>query len=57
MIKELKDLKPKVDVLEPGKLKSTRGGILYHAECYPQVERYTSPHRLSFVCNLCAVNE
>lgn len=58
MIKELKDLKPTVEVLEPGKLKSSRGGVppLQYPECSPP-KQYTSPHRLSFVCNLCGVDE
>ena len=35
MIKELKDLKPTVDVLEPGKMKSSRGGAkMYNRTCY-----------------------
>jgi hypothetical protein len=30
MIKELKDLKPTVDVLEPGKMKASRGGAVMY---------------------------
>jgi hypothetical protein len=57
MIKELRDLKPKVDVLEPGKLKSSRGGApqFSYPECQVEVNRRNDPYRVSPICRDCAI--
>jgi hypothetical protein len=55
MIKELKDLKPTVDVLEPGKLKASRGGVRYTTNCGPVLNRNVTPSTL--VCVPCTINE